>query len=174
MDRLTPNLWAYSTFDGTVSGVETRQLDFNLARRSAVIINRVIGQMFQIVNTTSGHGVAMNLIQELDTDPDNIDVEFQGDMTPDGVVLDSSRCFRQLLNQDRDTAAGVQSPYHTLMEKDWTNELEIKRPISITPLRHHVRSLTDVTVKYQAEIQIDYFIVELSLLEIGIINASRR
>lgn len=174
MNRLTPNLWALSTFQADTAALRTRELDFNLARRSAIIINRVIGQMFQIVNTTSGHGVAMALIQELDTDPDNVDIDFAGDLDPDGVILDSSRCFRHVLHQDRDTAAGAQSPWHSLMEKDWTNEPESKRPISITALRHHLAIATDIAQIYWAELHIDYFIVELSLEEIGIINASRR
>lgn len=174
MDRLTPNLWAYSAFAGTAPTLETRELDFNLARRSAVIINRVIGQMFIQVQTTSGHGVALQLIQELDTDPDNIDIEFAGALLPDAVVLDSSRCFRQVIHAERDTAAGVRNSYHTLLQKDWTNDLETKRPISITPLRHHISSDNDISMKCTGEIAIDYFIVELSLIEIGIINASRR
>ena len=174
MERLTPNLWAYSAFEGTLNVISTRELDFNLARRSAIIVNRVIGQLFAQTTTTSGHGIDGSLIQELDTDPDNVDIEFAGALRPEGVVLDSSRCFRQLMQFERDTAAGVESHYHTLLQKDWTNEDELKRPISITPLRHHVSTQFGIASAWQAEIAIDYFIVELSLEEIGIINASRR
>jgi len=162
------------TLTATVAVVETRQLDFNLARRSAIIVNQVIGQMFLMTNTTSGHGVAMHTIQELDTDPDNINTEFGGSLEPEAVVLDSSRPFRQVIHGERDTAAGVQNPFHTIMKKDWTAESETKRPISITALRHHVSMLSDINAKVFAEIHIDYFIVELTLEEIGIINASRR
>ncbi len=174
MNRLTPNLWAMSAFNAAAGALLTRELDFNLARRSAIIINRVIGQFFYEVNTTSGHEVAYTLIQELDTDPDNVDIEFGGVEEPDGVVLDSSRCFRQVGHLDMDTAAGRESPIHTHMEKDWTNEPEHKRPISITPLRHHFEAVTAIATHFQAELHIDYFIVELTLEEIGIINASRR
>ena len=174
MDRLTPNLWAISAFTSTPALLETRQLDFNLARRSALVINRIIGQMWMVINTTSGHGVAMGAVQEMDTDPDNVQVEFGATVDPDDFVRDSSRPFRQVLHHDRDTATGSQSPFHTLMEKDWTNEDEIKRPISITPMRHHFRTEADIAAFAWAELHIDYFIVELSLLELGIINASRR
>ena len=174
MIRLTPNLWAISAFQSTAAGVETRQLDFNLARRSALVINKIIGQMHYIVNATSGHSVDMFYIQELDTDPDNVDVEFAPNVTPDDVVLDSSRPFRQKIQQDRDTAAGVTNPTDTTLIKDWTNEPEHKRPISITSVRHHFRVAGTVTFLAFAELHIDYYIVELTLEEIGIINASRR
>lgn len=174
MNRLTPNLWAVSAFAAEATGVDTRQLDFNLARRSAIIINRVIGQFFYQVNTTSGHDLGATLIQELDTDPDNITTEFGGALVPDAVVLDSSRCFRQVGQFDIDTAAGRESPIHTHMEKDWGSLSESKRPISITPLRHHFQVLQTIAIHYQAELHIDYFIVELTLEEIGILNASRR
>lgn len=174
MNRLTPNLWAFSAFAGASSLNETRELDFNLARRSAIIVNRVIGQLLEITTTTSGHGVAMGLTQEVDTDPDNLQIEFLNASEPDGVVLDSSRLFRQQMRFDRDTAAGVESHHHTSLQKDWTNEDELKRPISITSLRHNLKAEGDIGFKYWAEINIDYFIVELSLEELGIINASRR
>ena len=130
--------------------------------------------MFLTVNTTSGHGVTMDAFQELDTDPDNVDVEFGGLILPDAVVLDSSRPFRHVIHMDRDTAAGVQSPFHTLMVKDFADLDESKRPISITPLRHHIRTLGDIAYFARAELHIDYFIVELELDELGILNASRR
>ena len=174
MNRLTPNLWAHSALSAAAGALETRQLDFNLARRSALIINRIIGQMFMVINTTTGHDATLALIQEVDTDPDNIDVEFAGAVIPDGVVLDSSRCFRHVGHVDRDTAAGVEGSYHTLLQKDWTNESENKRPISITPIRHHALFNQTIAAFYRTEVAIDYFIVELSLEEIGIINASRR
>lgn len=174
MNRLTPNLWAYSAFASTTDGVESRELDFNLARRSGLIINRIIGQAFIQTNTTSGHGVAGIIINELDVDPDNTEVEFSGATAPDSAVLDSSRVFRQVAHVERDTAAGVENSYHTVLQKDWSAEVEIKRPISITPLRHHFRYGFEIASFGRAEIAIDYFIVELTLEELGIINASRR
>lgn len=174
MDRLTPNLWAMSAQVLAASGVVTRELDFNLARRSGLVINRVIGQFFYEVNTTSGHEVAGTIIQELDTDPDNVTTEFGGAAEPNLAVLDSSRPFRQVAQFDIDTAAGRESPIHTLMEKDWTNLPETKRPISITSLRHHFHAVAVIAMHFHAELHIDYFIVELSLEEIGILNASRR
>lgn len=176
MNRLTPNLWAYSAFEGTITPnlLETRELDFNLARRSAIIINQIISQMFYTVNTTTGHELTGHMINELDTDPDNIDIEFGGDRDPDGVVLDSSRVMRHVAHWDIETAAGRESPIHTLLLKDFTGLSEAKRPISITPLRHHWSSQMAIAGLGSSEIGIDYFIVELSLEEIGILNASRR
>lgn len=174
MERLTPNLWAYSSFNGDSNGVTSRELDFNMARRSAIIINRIISQMFLVYNTTTGHGVDSVMIQELDVDPDNTDVEFGGTPLPEDVVLDSSRCLRHVNHSDRDTAAGVESTVHSLLIKDFSSEDERKRPISITPLRHHLRNQSALAHFYRGELNIDYFIVELTLEEIGIINASRR
>ena len=75
---------------------------------------------------------------------------------------------------DRETAAGVESRGHTLLKIEWTNDIEAKRPMSITALRHHVSNGSDIDAIIYAELHINYFIVELSLEEIGIINASRR
>ncbi len=174
MDRLTPNLWAFSAFFIAATATQSRELDFNLARRSGIIINKIVSQMFMLTNVTSGHSVDMGMVQELDTDPDNIATEFAGSLIPVGAVLDSSRMIRHRLNADRDTAAGVESTYHTELIKDWTNEPESKRPISITPIRHHLNVANTLAFLAYGEINIDYFIVELSLEEIGIINASRR
>lgn len=174
MNRLTPNLFLHSAFTGSASAVETRELDFNLARRSAIIINRIISQLFMTTNTTSGHSVDADLIQEVDLDPDNVDVEFAGSLQPDAVVIDSSRAFRHVHHSDRDTAAGVESTTHSLLQKDFTQDPERQRPISITNIRHHIRNRNTLASFYFGEINMDYFIVELSLEEIGILNASRR
>lgn len=62
MNRLTPELWAYSSFFGDSDLVETRVLDFNLARRSAVIINRVIGTLTIAPDTTTGFETGASVI----------------------------------------------------------------------------------------------------------------
>lgn len=174
MNRLTPELWLHSAFDGTSNTEETRELDFNLARRSAVVINRIVGQMHQNPDTTTGFDTLVGLVQEVDVDPDNDDTELGGIPRPDGVVIDSSRVFRQTMHASWDTAAGPTGFTHNLLQKDWTSFPLQERPISITNLRHHVNSLATISCVYHAEINIDYIIVELSLTEIGILNASRR
>jgi len=174
MQKLTPELWLHSAFDGDTNGLETRELDFNLARRSAVVINHILGQMSMHADVTSGfeiNGVAM---QEVDVDPDNVTTEFAGDVAPDAVVIDSSRVFRQIQHLAWDTAAGVTNTPNNILQRDWTALSDNKKPISITNIRHHIQSQATVSFAYQAEIHIAYFIVELSLEEIGILNASRR
>jgi len=174
MDRLTPELWLISAIDGAAPGNETRELDFNLARRSAVVINNITGQMFVAPNVTTGFETGAHLIQELDTDPDNVLVEFGGAANPDAVVMDSSRVFRQFMKMVWDTAAGVNNAPNTILQKDWTNLPIEQRPISITPMRHNTLMGEVISQAYHCEIHINYIIVELSLLELGIINASRR
>ena len=174
MNRLTPELWAHSSFNGASDALETRELDFNLARRSAVVINRIVGQLFLFPDTTTGFDVLLAVIQELDVDPDNVDVEFAGATIPEGVVLDSSRVFRQVQHGAWDTAAGPNSTPNSILVKDWTHLPMNERPISITSLRHHVTCQATISNIYNAEINVDYFIVELNLEELGILNASRR
>ena len=175
MNRLTPELWLHSAFEGDSDEVETRELDFNLARRSAVVINRIVGQMNITADTTTGFDVLRAMYQEVDMDPDNVTTEFAGVTDPDGVVVDSSRVFRQVFPLAAwDTAAGAVSSPHTLLVKDWTSLPITERPISITNLRHHINSVGSISNSSHSEVNIDYYIVELSLQEIGILNASRR
>lgn len=174
MIRLTPELWAHSAFDGDSDELETRELDFNLARRSGIVINRIVGQLFIWPDTTTGFDILLGIVQEVDVDPDNVDIEFAGVVAADGVVLDSSRVFRQVQHGSWDTAAGVSRGLTTILEKDWTRLPLHERPISITSLRHHMSSVATISCSVHGEVNIDYQIVELSLEELGIINASRR
>lgn len=178
MDRLTPELHLISAFDGdSATGlvVESRELDFNLARRSGVVINRIVSQIGMHTDTTSGHDVLSTGIQELDLDPDNVAVEFGTDgHDADDVVIDSSRVLRHIMQPAVETAAGVAEVTHTIMGKDWHHVPPNERPISITNLRHHFGSIATISQYYHVELHVDYFIVELELREIGILNASRR
>jgi hypothetical protein len=175
MERLTPELWLHSAIDGDTAAVETRELNFNLARRSAIVIVRIVSQLFIHVDVLSGNEIGAVAIQEVDVDPDNVDTEFAGALSPDAVVLDSSRVFRHYINTDRDTATGGGSQgANSLVIKDWTHAPDNERPISITNIRHHLRTTGSVSNVYHGEINIDYFIAELSLRELGILNASRR
>lgn len=174
MIRLTPELWLHSALDGDSSAIETRELDFNLARRSGVVINRIVGQMTHAPDVTSGFEIIGAMIQEIDVDPDNVDIEFAGADEPDGVVVDSSRVFRQVNHITWDTAAGVTNATQGQLIKSWQNLPMEQRPVSMTNLRHHAVGNAALSFHYHAEVNIDYFIVELSLTEIGILNASRR
>lgn len=178
MDRLTPELHLISTFDGdTTAGVvaSTRELDFNLARRSGVIINRVQSQITIGADTTSGLEILGAFVNELDLDPDNVAALFGANFNDtEDVVVDSSRAFRHIIKSSFDTAAGLAHPAHTFMDKDWHHVPAVERPISITNLRHHIGVVATVSMFYHIELHVDYFIVELELREIGILNASRR
>lgn len=174
MIRLTPELFLHSAFDGDSDGAESRELDFNLARRTGVVINRIIGQVNCDPDTTTGFDVLRAICQEVDLDPDNTEIEFAGLMEPDAVVMDSSRVFRQMQHGNWDSAAGATEPLAHNLIKDWHNLPLQERPISITNLRHHVEAVGTISCNYHAEVAIDYVIVELTLEELGILNASRR
>lgn len=175
MDRLTPELWLYSAFEGVSNGLETRELDFNLARRSGVIINHIDSQLHVYPDVTSGFEVLGTAIQEVDLDPDNVDVEFAGAMRPDAVVMDSSRVLRHIQAFGWDTAGGVgHTDLEPRMSLDWKDASWTERPISITNIRHHISVAGGISLTYHGEIRIAYFLVELSLAEIGILTASRR
>lgn len=176
MRRLTPQLFAVSTLDAAAVGADvtaTRELDFNLARRSAVVINKIIGYISLMADTTTGFGDVEGLVQEVDLDPDN-DGVINGACFQTAVVIDSSRVFRQHHSRSLDTAAGTVSQQDGSIVKDWTNLPIEQRPISITNLRHHLRCERIIACNYYAEVDIDYFIMELELWELGIINAGRR
>lgn len=175
MIRLTPELWLHSAFSGDSDQLETRELDFNLSRRSGVVINRIVSQCEMHVDTLTGNDPQQIMIQEVDVDPDNVDVEFQGVVLPDDVVMDSSRVLRHYMYSNRDTATGGgDEGNHPLLIKDWHALPMELRPISITSIRHHIVGNADISCIYHGEINIDYYIVELTLQELGIINASRR
>jgi len=178
MRRLTPELYAISAFDGTIAAgdtLETRELNFNLSRRSAIVINQVTGQMNVGPAVAADHYTSV--VQELDLDPDNVDV-WEGSPTPDAVEYDSSRMYRQLMavivSIVANASLGVTQ--YGILEKDWHNVPIEMRPISITNMRHHVNAVSGPASadSYHAELHIYYAIYELSLDELGILNASRR
>lgn len=173
MNRLTPELFAISTFDGAAAALETRELDFNLSRRSAVVINQVRGTLLL---ACSGADYAYYGCQELDLDPDNVDI-WGSSPTHDGFDYDSSRVFRQVTFGNVSIVVATQAWANlgnTNDRFDWTNLPMEQRPISITNMRHHCELVAAETTSYHAELYIKYFIVELTLEELGILNASRR
>ena len=175
MIRITPELYLHSALDGDSTENLSRELDFNLARRSAVIINRIVSQMFVHVDVLTGNEIAAIGIQEVDLDPDNAFPEFGGVAEPNAVVIDSSRVLRHYAHTDRDTATGGGSQgTHPLLVKDWANVPDNMKPISITNIRHHLVANAALSNILHGEINIDYFIAELSLSELGLLNASRR
>ncbi len=77
MIRLTPELQVISMLAGlsTVAAIDTftRQLDFNLSRRSGVVINSVESTLLGTAVAVAGVSF---LGQELDLDPDNIELQW--------------------------------------------------------------------------------------------------
>lgn len=177
MERLTPEIVCISTFDGLLTSeteeLETRQLDFNLARRSAIVINQVQSSM--CLHPAEADGAAY-MAQELDLDPDNVDI-WGSSPTFEGVDTDTSRLIRHesFISLSNTNAWVVPGGVETLV-REWSNYPLTDRPISITNLSHHlgIGKITGLGLSYHAELMIYYFIVELSLNEIGYINASRR
>jgi len=171
MNRLTPELFCISSFDGAAAGLETRELDFNLSRRSGIVINQIRGVLQQAPAAADG---AFYCCQELDLDPDNVDI-WGSSPTHEGIEYDSSRVFRQIVHGVVNMTTAAWAFLGNTHEKmDWTSLPMSERPISITSLRHHCESVSVQTCSYHAELYIKYFIVELTLEELGIINASRR
>ncbi len=181
MQRLTKELQLMSGFTIAVAGVETRELDFNLARRSGVVINHIQSQLMQsgtIVATGAENSFAA---QEIDLDPDNVDVWIANPFSGDVVEMDTSRLLRHQFGSAAamaivgvDGGAGVNTEMNGKLEVDFTNLPLEERPISITNLRHNIRITSVGANAWQGLIVIRYVIVELTLQELGIINAGRR
>lgn len=173
MQRLTPELTAMSAFTAAAAGAETRELDFNLARRSGIVINHIVGMANLVGLAVSGNGI---ITQELDRAPDNL-IVWEGSAIPDAVEYDSSRIFRQQTVCYSDIGVATQGLAwvgNPIMERDWSHLPLNERPISMTSMRHNVLYIGTAAGIYLCTMVISYLIVELSLQEIGIINASRR
>jgi len=176
MRLLTPELQCISALQVTaIAGVAvaTRELDFNLSRRSGVLINQVVSSYI----LTLALGVAANTYaQELDLDPDNVTI-WQNNSTPDAVEYDSSRLVRHVEGGTINVATDntfVDNP-RSILIKQWHDVPLERRPISITSMRHHLwmgANLADSVLNGQLVIY--YHIIELTLEELGILNASRR
>jgi len=176
MRLLTPELMCISALQATSivgAAVATRELDFNLSRRSGVLVNQVVSSLILGVAL----GAALNTYcQELDLDPDNVTI-WQNNTTPDAVEYDSSRLVRHneggTVNVVTDLSI-IDNP-RTILIKEWHAVPLERRPLSITSMRHHLffgSNLADSVL--DGQLMIYYHIVELTLEELGILNASRR
>jgi hypothetical protein len=173
MIRLTPELQAISMLAGisTVADLDTftRQIDFNLSRRSGVVINSVESTL--LGTATAIAGVSF-LAQELDLDPDNDEIQWN---TPTGTQLesDSSRVIRHVAQTVALTAENCINTFYS--KASWLAAPLNERPLSITPVRHHLAIASGIEGNsVDGTLLIRYVIVELTLNELGIINASRR
>lgn len=180
MQRLTPELTLVSNLQVLPDTVESRELEFNLARRSGVVINFIQSQIFEVALSSATLDRAA---QEIDLDPDNTDVLAGGVSMGDFVEIDSSRIFRHnaifVMTEavvGVDGGAGHQTEWVQQLEMDFRQLEEVARPISITNLSHHLRydQAGGAANTIEGLIIMRYFIVELSLTELGIINAGRR
>ena len=174
MIRLTPELTCLSGFLAAAAAIETRQLDFNLARREAVIINRIIGQLNVLPIAVTGDG---QIVQELDRAPDNVGIWGSPTVIVDEVEYDSSRIFRQQFMCYSNITVATQGLSHygnPNLQIDFTHQPMNERPISITPYRHNVCYVGGSMGAVQSLLQIQYIIVELTLAELGLVNATRR
>lgn len=177
MKILTPELFCHSGFSfAAVADVnESRELDFNLARRSAVMVNQIAGYMIVGSDTTSGlEDPAILGQQEVDVDPDNDDI-WTGALPIDDFEMDSSRIFMQIVGGSFDTAAGaVSTTSISPMIENWSHLPYTERPLSVTNLRHHYRVEGTIAKNGYVLVVIRYHIVELTLDELGYVSASRR
>ena len=166
MKRLTPELIAHSRFVFSDTALKTQELDFNLSRRSGVCINKVLSQI-EVDQVVAG----FNAIQELDLDPDNVDV-WQGGVGADAVEYDSSRLL--IHHFASISTANGQGPTKSDVLLAWSDYPLELRPLSITNMRHHADLVTGAPTGALVQLSIYYYIVELTLEELGIVNASRR
>ena len=182
MRRLTPELMLFSAINISADGVESVELTFNLARRSGVVVNSIHSELVEMVHDLPG-AVLDHLAQEVDLDPDNVDVLTGAAILPDIVVMDTSRLLRHnctFLSSKSvvgtDGGAGLQTPACSRLDMDFRMLPLEQRPISITNLRHHLRYAVSGASNglIVGLISLRYIIVELQLEELGIINASRR
>lgn len=182
MQRLTPELMLLSSFNISADGVESRELTFNLARRSGVVVNSIHSEIVGFVADLP-LAVFDALAQEVDMDPDNIDVLEGAVILPDNLVMDTSRLLRHdatFLSSNAvvgvDGGYGLQTPMESRMDMDFRMLPIEQRPISITNLRHNLRDVVfgGANGLWVGLISLRYIIVELTLEELGVINASRR
>lgn len=175
MRIISPELYAYkSGYIGNSADSEaSTELDFNLARNAAIMINRITGFLYMGGGTLTGFDEEAACVQELDLDPDNTEC-IDPDPLDAVTDLDSSRVFRQIIFRHFDTATGSIQPFNTRHQLDWYDRPHIERPLSNTNLRHHVSTEGDIVANVLAEIQIAYQIVELSRDEVGGLYLNRR
>ncbi len=174
MIRLTKELqFVASLLQGGIAGVKTQELDFNLARRSGVVINSIEST---ILSTTPSGDTTDEAVQEVDLDPDNVDVEGGSALLGDSLNSDTSRLIRHFYNfVSRITVTEAVTVGHSRIAVDFRMLPLDERPISITNLRHHLRFNNLIGVGgIEGFIFLRYIIVELTLQELGIINAGRR
>lgn len=176
MIQLTPELQCFSRFAMVKSGVielVNRQLNFNLSRRTGVVINSIEST----INVTGGNIIVIeHAVQELDLDPDNTDI-WTENCTGDDVEYDSSRLLIHSFSiAGNGDAAYWNSSVSDHLLQDWRAFAMNDRPISITPMSHRLAlcGLGQSLITADSLICIRYLIVELSLTELGILNATRR
>ncbi|KKL76097.1 hypothetical protein LCGC14_2048310 [marine sediment metagenome] len=183
MIRLTPELTLISGLQTASNTVDSQELEFNLARRSAVVINSIQSTLMELVTVVTGSPILDRACQEIDRDPDNTDVFNNGVALGDIVNIDSSRVFRHvavnLTSQvviGVDGGAGLTTEEVSILKADFRMLPLEQRPISITNLRHHLRvdQAGVLAAAVDGQIVMTYIIVELTLQELGIINATRR
>lgn len=177
MKQLTPELWLHSCMSITndAAELETRELDLALSRRAAAVINSIEGFIGLGIAATSGLYDDIAVVQEIDLDPDNVDVWLSAARTIDDYEVDSSRVFRQRLYGGVDTAAGAGTiGLPAYKNVDWYRANPVDRPITTRNIRHHYEHVGQDVQNVEVEVTIRYFIVELTLEELGYINASRR
>lgn len=169
MIQLTPELVARSQRTALGSGEtvdEFSVIDFNLSRRTGVVVNEIVGEIALLAQVAVGAG---QILQQLDVDPDNVVVE----QPADTVILDSSRIFSQMMQYQIATLEFAQ--HSSLLRVDWRAVPIHQRPISITNLVHEVQGGWGArTDQFTVVITIYYLVVELTLSELGMLNASRR
>ncbi|KKL81202.1 hypothetical protein LCGC14_1997150 [marine sediment metagenome] len=182
MEVLTKELMLMSFLQGSGASADSAELTFNLARRSGVVVNQITSQIMVGTILAIEGSIQNTVAQEVDLDPDNIDVQ-EGNTTPaDVVIMDSSRIFRhqaifqqKFLEFGTNAGGGFGTEWVSRMDTDFRMLPLNQRPISITNLRHHYRRTTDGTSGIiTGLITLRYQIVELTLQELGIINAGRR
>lgn len=171
MIRLTKELVAFGNLLVT-TGVETQELDFNLARRSGVVINHIDSQIQEMVGTGD---ILDECVQELDLDPDNTNI-WQNGLGADITNMDTSRLLRHITTfASRDGTAEAIGDFSSHLSIDFRMLPIQERPLSITNLRHHLWNNQAVgSGAIVGLLVIRYIIVELTLEELGIVNAGRR
>ena len=169
MIQLTTELYLRSQLTALGAGANVdafAELDFNLSRRTAVLINEVVGEIALLAQVAAGAG---QILQQLDLDPDNEAVELPANV----VTVDSSRPFSQMMQYQ--VATAEVSSHASLLQINWRDIPMHLRPLSITNLVHEVQGGWGArTDTFTCVMTIYYHIVELTLAELGMLNASRR
>lgn len=150
----------------------TRSLDFDFGAREGAVINRV--EITQICDSVASDS-AQQIYTALSMDPDDT-AELATTLATDGVDMDSNilAVLMSLFHTRTDDGAGGGPGFQSHHSRvwDWTHRHPAERPLIVRNLLMMSDQSETDTVDHICVVR--YQLVQLSLNELGYINATRR